>query len=97
MYDGSYTPIDHPDRSATNKINIWVCGINNSGQVVGYFWGSDSRDHGFVKDSAGFKAIDHPNAAANGEGTHILGINDAGRMAGWYDDGEKAQGFLLSN
>jgi probable HAF family extracellular repeat protein len=96
-YNGTnYTAIDHPDSSASNKINTWVTGINSSGVVVGYFWGSDSRDHGFVKDGSSFTVIDHPSAAANGEGTHIFGINDSGSMSGWYDDGAKATGFLLS-
>ena len=95
--DGGFTPVDHPDRSSSNKINTWVTGINGSGVVVGYFWSSDSRDHGFVKNGTVFTVIDHPSAAASGEGTHIYGINDSGRMAGWYDDGTKATGFLLSN
>jgi len=40
--------------------------------------------------------IDHPSAARNSAGTYIYGIHDSGRIPGWYDDGEKSRGSILS-
>ena len=94
---GVYTAIDHPDH-LTGTVYTWVNGINDSGHAAGYFWKTDesgSPGHGFVFDGA-FTPFDHPGAVAGGEGTYILGINNSRQVVGWYDDGEKAVGFLLS-
>ena len=63
--------------------------------LAGYFWDSDGTAQGFVfeRDGNVFTAFTHPGAASDGKGTYIFGINDSGRIAGWYHDGEKAQGF----
>ena len=96
LYDGTvYTPIDHPDRSPSNRIYTWANGINDYGEAVGYFWKaaeSGSPGHGFVF-AGGFETFDHPGAATGGEGTYILGINNTGQTVGWFDDGEKSVGF----
>ena len=57
--------------------------------VIGFV---TDRNRRFVEDGM----VEHPDAAAAGEGTYVYGINNSGRMAGWFDDGEKAHGFLLS-
>jgi len=75
-------------------INTYIEGINDSGQVAGYFWDNDGYAVGFVKDGSRFIEIAHPEAATDGEGTYIFGINNSGRIVGWFDDGEKAQGFV---
>jgi len=96
LYDGAvFTPIDHPDNSPSNKIYTTLSGINDNGEAVGYFWKaaeSGNPGHGFVYDGS-YEIFDHPGAAAGGEGTYILGINNTGRFVGWFDDGEKAVGF----
>jgi len=96
LYNGVvYTAIDHPDSSPSNRIYAWVNGINDYDEAVGYFWKpaeSGNPGHGFVYDGV-FEVFDHPGASAGGEGTYILGINNAGRTVGWFDDGEKAVGF----
>jgi len=94
--DGGYTTIDYPDdpRSMT-----YVEGINNSGLAAGYFYDSAGYARGFVRDEGRFIVIEHPVAKANADisaGTYIYGINDGNRIAGWFDDGEKSQGFSLS-
>jgi len=96
LYNGAvYTPIDHPDNSPSNRIYTWVTGINDYDEAVGYFWKaaeSGSPGHGFTF-AGGFEIFDHPGAAAGGEGTYILGINNASQTVGWFDDGEKSVGF----
>ena len=96
LYNGAvYTAIDHPDSSPSNRIYTWVNGINDYDEAVGYFWKpaeSGSPGHGFTF-AGGFVVFDHPGAATGGEGTYILGINNAGRTVGWFDNGEKAVGF----
>ena len=76
-------------------VGIHVTGINNSSEAVGYFWGSGENAHGFAFAKAGnrFEPFDHPGAAVEGKGTYFTGINDSGRITGWYDDGDKTRGF----
>ena len=54
---GTFTTFDVP-----NSLGFQVYGINDRGQVVGFFFGSDGKAHGFVRDRDGsFTTFDGPN------------------------------------
>jgi hypothetical protein len=76
-------------------------GINNSGQLAGYFENSGGGYRGFVKTGAGYTEIVHPDAdeAASAAcadcGTFITGINDSGRLAGYFRNSDGVyRGFV---
>ena len=80
---GGCTAIDHPDHM-TGTAYTWVNGINDNGHAAGYFRKTDESGnpgHGFVFDGT-FTPFDHPGAAAGGEGTYILGINNSRQTVG---------------
>jgi probable HAF family extracellular repeat protein len=66
-------------------------GINNSGQIVGFF--VDATVHGFFLDVGGsFTTIDVPGATS----TSAFGINDSGQIMGiFFDTTGTSHGFLL--
>ena len=61
--------------------NTYVTGINNSGQIVGYFYDS-SGSHGFVENNGVFSMITVPGAPATP--IFATGINDAGQIVGSF-------------
>src|SRR5205814_6360853 len=70
-------------------------GINNAGQVVGWYKDASLRYHGFLYRGGTYTTLDDPLAGANG--TVLAGINNAGQMVGWYWDASvKIHGFLYS-
>ena len=86
---GSYTRLDVPGARFTQAF-----GINDSGQVVGYYFVSDQGLHGFLLSGGGYTSFDLPGASAI---YGPFGINDSGQVVGWYygANGE-ARSFLLS-
>ena len=85
LKDGSsYTTFDYPGAIGTN---VW--GINDAGQIVGYYWDS-TGSHGFLKDGSSYTSFDYPGAI----GTDAYGINDAGQIVGYYGDSTGSHGFL---
>src|SRR6266853_1176138 len=75
--NGTYSSFDVPEALDTEP-----GGINDLGQIVGAYEGTDSRTHGFLKRQEGFTAIDYPGAAA----TVPYGINSAGQIVGLFDE-----------
>jgi probable HAF family extracellular repeat protein len=76
LSDGSYTLLDVP--SATETI---VSGINNRGQIVGYYTAGGSQ-HGFLLSGGSYGTVDVPGATL----TEIWDINDAGQLVENYLD-----------
>jgi probable HAF family extracellular repeat protein len=76
----------------------WCChhgclGINDAAQVVGAFWDSAGREHGFLDTKGRFTTFDVPATA----GTELVGINDHGEIAGnWFDSEGVEHGFTAS-
>ena len=61
-----------------------VTGVNDLGQVVGYYYTTGSYTaHGFVDTNGAFTTIDFPGYVG---GTFLYGINDAGQVVGSYFD-----------
>jgi probable HAF family extracellular repeat protein len=69
-----------------NKIEVpgsngtLVAGINNLGQIVGMFVGSDGNAHGFQRTGRVYTTLDYPGATR----TWAIGINDFGVVVGFY-------------
>ena len=85
---GQYTLLDFPGASLTEAI-----GINDDGQVVGYYRDSSGKFHGFFWDAGLFRTIDVPFPEATG--TVANGMNNVGQIVGFYDDNMgRGHGFL---
>jgi len=70
-----------------------VFGMNDEGQVVGNYAGSDNVKHGWGGAPAKneYITIDYPGA----EGSQVDGLTNAGHLAGHYTDTNNAtHGFL---
>jgi probable HAF family extracellular repeat protein len=67
-------------------------GLNNTGEVVGFYLDSASLSHGFVYSGGVFTPVDDPN----GIGTTVInGVNDSGDIVGFYVDSlGRTDGFL---
>ena len=103
----SYITINAP--SGPNVVNAQ--GINNKGQVVGFYLGTDGQVHGFMANEGAAKhgtvtatAIADPiiptvagEPGATFVFSQILGINDHGIAVGYYGDSTTSQhGFLYN-
>ena len=97
---GSFTEIKHPD-AANNcdrpgQCGTFITGINNNDQVTGYYINATGVRHGFVRDGESYIPIEHPDGYNKVINTHVTGINDEGRMSGyfWSADDRYARGFV---
>jgi len=87
LYDGStFATLNNPYTSVTQTV-AW--GLNNIGEVAGYYFGALPTplgnfisQHGFIFDGATFTGFDAPGA----ERTQAWDINDAGHVVGTYTD-----------
>ena len=67
-------------------------GINNSGQIVGYF--DSPQRHGFLYSGGTYTTLDVPMASS----TEADGINDLGHVVGTYrDSGFRFHGYIYRN
>jgi uncharacterized membrane protein len=88
--DGTtFITIDFPGSDTT-----WLNGINDLGQMVGaYFDDSAQVFRGFLTDGKNFITIDYPNLPP-GFGTFITGIDNSGRIVGYYGAEVGLEGVL---
>jgi hypothetical protein len=86
---GSVTTIDVPGAAYTVPQ-----GINNSRQIVGYFFGLSAPPyHGFLYSGGSFTTIDIPGAFNY---TSANGINDSSQIVGLFVDATGDHGFLAT-
>lgn len=71
-----FTTINHPKALQTSPY-----GINNSGDIVGYFINLKSAIHGFLLVNGKFTNIDDPKSAY---GTEPINLNNKGTIVGSY-------------
>jgi probable HAF family extracellular repeat protein len=76
---GVFTTLDDPNGLVGG--GTIVEGINNKGDVVGYYEDSSFQAHGFVYSNGTFTTVDAPSAP--GGGTILTGINDGGEIVGY--------------
>ena len=69
-------------------INTFASGINNVGQVVGYYSTPKDWDHGFNRDGNTYATLDYPGTTANRDrfwgGTTARSLNDSGVIVGGH-------------
>jgi uncharacterized membrane protein len=93
----TFTTIDNP-AAITGAGGTFAQGINDPGQVVGYFYDSTGI-HGFSKTGSSFTTLNYPDAPLT---TFAEGINNKGDVVGSYNPDVagtvvgKAGGFLYS-
>lgn len=81
------------DNPSGNSQNIEPLGINDAGDIVGYYVGAGNKDHGFLLSQGKFTDIDFPGATS----TRAWKINSRGDIVGTYSmGGTTPGGFLLS-
>ncbi|MGD0930397.1 MAG: hypothetical protein ABR902_07085 [Candidatus Korobacteraceae bacterium] len=87
---GIFMPLDVPGSTFTQAL-----GLNNSGQVVGTFTDAAGLGHGFVYTigAARFVTIDAPNGVGS---TIVNGINDTGKLVGFYGAAPINTGFVAT-
>jgi hypothetical protein len=83
---GALAAFDFP-KSVTSDAN----GINNAGEIVGDFAGSDGILHGNLHVGGSFLQLDAPRALE----TIAYGVNNHGLVVGQEDDGIRVHGFLF--
>ena len=67
----------------------YASGINDAGDIVGYFTTTDLEIHGFIDTGGTFTTIGVPGGAL----TQAFGINNSGTVAGTYTDSTFEHGF----
>jgi hypothetical protein len=82
-----YTTFDVPGAYQT-----YPQGLNDSGQIVGYYLDPGFKMHGFIFNGSSYTTLDAPGAG----GTYAGGINASGQIVGGYGDARAEHGFLLS-
>jgi len=82
VYDsnsGAQRPLRVP-----GSVSCCPLAINDYGQIVGQYYGTDGRTHGFVEESGRFLAIDYPSGVkSTNVNTIVTGINNQGDIVGW--------------
>ena len=88
LNNGTFRTFSVPGASPDSTI---ATGVNDSGQIVGYFSDSTGR-HGFLDTNGVFTTINFPSAAL----TDASGINNAGQIVGGFQAtlAQLPQGFL---
>jgi probable HAF family extracellular repeat protein len=86
---GTFTTLDFPAQGVAGTV---AKGLNDRGQVAGFYVRSGSEIHGFVWDEGTFRQIDAPDADI----TYLHGINNRGQVVGHSrkDIFALAHGFL---
>ena len=84
----TYTTFDDP--LATGG-DTQALGINDAGQIVGFYEDSSLKLHGFLKSGSTYTTLDDPSATGN---TVANGINASGQIVGDYINATGYHGFL---
>ncbi len=87
-----FTNVEDPG----NVNGTFATGINDTGQVTGYYVDSSGFTHGFVMSPGGvFTNVEDPG---NVNGTFATGINDTGQVTGYYVDSSGfTHGFVATS
>lgn len=94
--NGSYTFLDNADHTLNlpANVNSQATGINDEGQVVGFFMPTSTTSNGFVLDDGKLTVLQAPGSTF----TQALGENDLGQIVGFFNDAQgAAHGFVYSD
>jgi probable HAF family extracellular repeat protein len=98
---GDYITLDDPRAAA--GLGTVASGIDDAGQIVGFYYDFSAHPHGFLYCGGVYTTLDDPlagNGAAFGgaaQGTYATGINAAGQIVGYYLDSNGIEhGFLYN-
>jgi Ca2+-binding RTX toxin-like protein/pimeloyl-ACP methyl ester carboxylesterase len=81
-HNGTYTAIDVPFAASTV-----LSGINNLGEIVGYYDDSSGgAQHGFVSSNGGYSTLDYLTSTGLAINLIPQSINDLGEIVGYYYD-----------
>lgn len=98
--NGTFTIINDPNAAVNSEGTIGsfgtvATGINNLGDIVGYYYDVTGITHGFFYRDGNFTTIDYPGLAS-GEGTFLNGISDSGQIVGLVTNSTGGISFLAS-
>ena len=81
-----FTPINFPLATSTTAF-----GINDTGEIAGYYTDAAGNTHGFVYAGAAFNTVD----VAGSRGTQLTRIKNGGAVTGVYTDALTGQHGLI--
>src|SRR5581483_3301028 len=86
-----FTTLAEPSEGTGGTI---ASGINNQGEIVGYYQDTNGVYHGFLYSNGSYIPLDDPSA----QWTQALGINNRGDVVGtyWDSSAQNYYGFLYS-
>ena len=91
LTEGTYQQIIPPLAAITGSISVTTAeGINNAGQIVGWYYDSSGQQHGFLLDGGMYSSIDVPFAGASN--TVATGIDDKGQVVGYFTRNGRTEG-----
>ncbi|WP_347990151.1 PEP-CTERM sorting domain-containing protein [Methylomonas sp. AM2-LC] len=91
---GVFTLLNDPN-AASNSYGTVATGINNLGEVVGYYYDATGITHGFLYNAGVYTTIDFTGLSIN-KSTTLSSINDLGQIAGNTSDGTVLHSFIAS-
>ena len=76
----------------------YALGINNGGQIVGYYYDDTEIVHGFLLSDGQYTTLDDPSAnTTDNQGTYASGIANDGTIVGYYFGADDAfHGFVAT-
>jgi hypothetical protein len=90
---GEFTKIDDPNAQPFEG-GTELNGINDPGDIVGFYFDDNHDTHGFVLSDGVYTALDVPGATL----TIAQGISNPGEIVGQYNDAAgNGHGFVLNN
>lgn len=84
----TFSPVNDP-----NGVSTTAAGINNAGEIAGFYVDAGGNTHGFLEIGGVFMTIDDPN----GTNTMLLGLNNVGQAVGSFVEANgETQGLLYN-
>jgi probable HAF family extracellular repeat protein len=94
--NGTYTTLNDSNAGSGSDQGTVPIAMNNSGEVVGYYYDSNGAYHGFLYDNGGFTELDYPAVGNASVQTAPYAINNAGEVVGYFYNGSNYEGFIYS-
>ena len=89
LSNGTFTQIDFNNDASRRTTAL---GLNNGGDIVGDYRGTDLKTHGYLLSGGTFTTIDPPGSLR----TTARAINSSGDIVGFFRDSTGFHGFLVN-